>query len=108
MARIEHRWYLPFRAHAGRTETLASLGFRGLHPNELPPPRIDATNSSFGLGGRGRVIYEAVPQTDIPPLRWTPEGELRTVTEESLERGVLLTFDTGNGREFVGTGDFAG
>ena len=70
------------------------------YPNELPPPRIDATNSSFGLGGRGRVIYEAVPQTEIRPLRWTPEGELRKVTEESLERGVLLTFDTGDGREY--------
>lgn len=70
------------------------------YPNDLPPPRIDATNSSFGLGGRGRVIYQAVPQTDIPPLHWTPEGESRTVTEESLERGVLLTFDTGALREY--------
>lgn len=70
------------------------------YPKEQPTPRIDATNSSFGLGGRGRVIYEAVPQTDIRPLRWTPEGELRTVAEDALERGVLLTFDTGDHREY--------
>jgi len=70
------------------------------YPSELPRPRIDATNSSFGLGGRGRVIYEAVPQSVLPPLRWTAEGELRTVTEEPLERGVLLTFDTGDRREY--------
>jgi hypothetical protein len=68
------------------------------YPIELPPPRIDATNSSFGLGGR--VIYEAVPQADIPKARWAREGEHRTVTEESLERGVLLTFDIGDRREY--------
>jgi hypothetical protein len=28
LARVEHRWYLPFRARAGRTENLATLGFR--------------------------------------------------------------------------------
>jgi hypothetical protein len=70
------------------------------YPKEQPAPRIDATNSSFGLGGRGRVIYEAVPRSALPPLRWTAEGELRTVTEEPLERGVLLTFDTGDRREY--------
>lgn len=64
------------------------------YPNNLPAPRIDATNSSFGPGGRGRVIYEAVPPNTIRPLRWARGGELRTLAEESLERGVLLTFKT--------------
>jgi hypothetical protein len=66
------------------------------YPEDLPAPRIDAMNSSFGPGGKGRVIYEAVPRTDIRPLRWTREGEQRTVTEESLKRGVLVTIETGN------------
>jgi hypothetical protein len=70
------------------------------YPKELPPPRIDATNCSFGLGGRGRVIYEATPQIDIRPLRWTREGELRTVAEKSLERGALLTLEIGGRREY--------
>jgi hypothetical protein len=64
------------------------------YPRELPAPRIDATNSSFGLGGKGTVTYEAVPQSDIEPLRWTREGALRTLKEKRLERGVLLTVET--------------
>ncbi|MGC4065090.1 MAG: Imm51 family immunity protein [Polyangiaceae bacterium] len=69
------------------------------YPCELPPPRIDATNSSFGSGGTGRVIYEAIPQAHIQPLRWTRDGDLHLVTEESLERGVLLTFEIEGRRE---------
>jgi Immunity protein 51 len=67
------------------------------YPSELPAPRIDATNRSFGRGGRGKVIYEAVPGSDIKPLRWTRTGELRVTATEQLERGALLTFET-NGR----------
>ncbi len=61
------------------------------YPNDLPPPCIDATNCSFSLGGRGRVLYQAVSRNQIRPLRWTQAGKLRKVAEESLERGILLT-----------------
>jgi hypothetical protein len=64
------------------------------YPDDLPAPRIDVTNRSFGHGGRGRVIYQAVSRADIRPLHWTREGELRTIAEEPLERGILLTFET--------------
>ena len=65
-------------------------------PNDLPSPRIDATNNSFGPGGGGRVLYEAVPRNQIRHLRWTQEGELRKVAEP-LERGILVTFETNDG-----------
>jgi hypothetical protein len=70
------------------------------YPADLPAPRINVMNSSFGRGGKGRVIYEAVPRTDIRPLRWTRVGEQRTVTEERLESGVLVAIETGNGLEY--------
>jgi hypothetical protein len=64
------------------------------YPDDVPAPRIDATNSSFGPGGRCRVIYRAVPRSQVPPLQWTRAGELRVVAEESLERGALVTLET--------------
>ncbi len=66
------------------------------YPDDLPAPRIDATNSSFGPGGRARVLYEAVPRSAIRPLHWMREGRLRTVAEERLERGTLLTVEIDN------------
>ncbi|WP_437806333.1 Imm51 family immunity protein [Sorangium sp. So ce1078] len=71
------------------------------YPDDLPPPRIDAANSSFGWGGRGRVIYQAVPRNRIRPLRWMRSGELLTTAEEPLERGVLLTFEAGGLIEYT-------
>lgn len=67
------------------------------YPNDLPPPRIDATNNSFGRGGRGRILYEAVPRDQIRPLQWTQVGELRVMAEEPLERGILVTLKTDDG-----------
>lgn len=63
------------------------------YPNDLPPPRIDATNSSFGFGGRGRVTYQAVPPSRIPVLRWIREGEWRITGRRSLERGDLMAIE---------------
>jgi hypothetical protein len=35
------------------------------YPDDLPAPCIDATNTSYGLGGGGRVVYEPVPREQI-------------------------------------------
>lgn len=67
------------------------------YPNDLPAPCIDATNSSFGRGLP--VVYEAVPPSQIQPLTWTREGEIRTLREEQLERGVLVTLEVDGRRE---------
>lgn len=60
------------------------------HPDDLPPPRIDATNTSFGFGGRGRVTYRAVPRSQVPELRWVREAGGQVSEPESLERGSLV------------------
>jgi len=59
------------------------------YPDDLPAPRIDATNSSFGQSGRGRVTYQAVPPRDIPEVRWTREGGAEVTERQSLDRGDL-------------------
>lgn len=69
------------------------------YPKELPKPRLDLTNASYGRGGRGRVVYEAVPAAQIPPVQWTRQGTLTLLEEKKLERGVLSTFDADGRRE---------
>lgn len=69
------------------------------YPKELPNPLTDATNTSYGRGGRGRVIYKAVPAAAIPPVQWTRQGSLTLLEEKKLERGVLSTFDADGRRE---------
>jgi immunity protein 51 of polymorphic toxin system len=71
------------------------------YPDDLPAPRIDATKTSFGRGGKGRVTYEAVPRAEIKPLRWIRQGWMRTVGQETLERGALVTIDTDKGVEYL-------
>ena len=71
------------------------------YPNDLPHPRIDATNSSFGFGGKGQVLYEAVPRNQIRHVRWTQESKLIVIAEEPLERGILVTFETGDGIKYM-------
>lgn len=71
------------------------------YPNDLPPPRIDATNSSFGLGGRGKVIYEAVARSRIAPLSWSRTGEVAVSAAETLERGTLTTMRVGSRRVYL-------
>lgn len=67
------------------------------YPNDLPAPCIDATNSSFSRGHP--VVYEAVQPNQIQPLTWTREGEIRTLREEQLERGMLVTLEVDGRRE---------
>lgn len=72
------------------------------YPNDLSSPRIDATNSSFGMGGRGSVIYRAVPRNEIRSLRWrTTEETITILAEEVLERGALVTFKMGDQIEYL-------
>jgi len=63
------------------------------YPDDLPPPRIDATNTSYGFGGRGRVTYQGVPRSEIPELRWVREGGGQVSAPESLERGTLVAIE---------------
>jgi hypothetical protein len=49
-------------------------------PDDLPPPRVDATNDRFGPGGRGRVVYEAVPRHEIERA---DSGRSRSVVSEA-------------------------
>jgi len=63
------------------------------YPDDLPPPRIDATNTRYGFGGRGRVTYQAVPRSEIPELRWAHEGGGEVSEPESLERGSLVAIE---------------
>jgi len=67
------------------------------YPEELPAPRLDDTNSSFGFGGKGRVVYQAVPAAEIRPLRWSVSSELTLLSEEKLARGHLSTFEDESG-----------
>jgi len=67
------------------------------YPNDLPAPRIDATNSSFSRGYP--VVYEAVPPNQIQPMTWTREGDIRTLGEEQMERGVIVTLEVDGRRE---------
>lgn len=69
------------------------------YPKELPAPRLEATNRTFGLGGKGRVIYKAVPRPEIPPAIWTRAGSLTLLAEKKLERGVLSSFDVDGQKE---------
>lgn len=69
------------------------------YPDDLTASRTDATNSSYGLGGRGRVSYEAVPRAQIAAVRWTRVGDFEVLSEERCERGVLITTRTGKRRE---------
>ncbi|MEM1415601.1 MAG: Imm51 family immunity protein [Myxococcota bacterium] len=63
------------------------------YPADLPPIHIDAANSSFGLGGRGRVIYEAVPRETLPEPTWHATHSFRVRAHEHLERGELSSFE---------------
>lgn len=69
------------------------------YPDDLPAPRIDATNTSYGLGGGGRVVYEPTPREQIAAVRWTRVGDFEVLREEKCERGVLITTRTGKRRE---------
>jgi hypothetical protein len=69
------------------------------YPDDLPAPRIDATNDSYGLGGGGRVVYEPVPREQVAAVRWTRVGDFEVLSEEQCERGVLVTIRTGKRRE---------
>jgi len=71
------------------------------YPDDVPAPRIDGTNQSFGLGGRGKVTYEAVPRDTIEPLTWEAEGTAEVVSEEALERGHLVGLETEAGTTYV-------
>jgi len=69
------------------------------YPDDLPAPRIDVMNSSYGLGGGGRVKYEPVPRAQLPAVRWTRVGDFEVLKEEQCERGVLSTTRAGKQRE---------
>lgn len=69
------------------------------YPNDLTAPNIDEANSSYGIGGRGRVSYEPVPRQQLPPVRWTRVGDFEVLKEERCERGVLITTRSGKRRE---------
>jgi hypothetical protein len=69
------------------------------YPDDLPAPCIDATNTSYGLGGGGRVVYEPVPREQIAAVHWTRVGDFEVLSEQQCERGVLITTRTGKQRE---------
>ena len=125
LARIEHRWHLPFRAHAGRTETLASLGLSRVNAATLGGPRVSYTLQAIignvdTLGAvLGNLPSVALPQrklliplTDevraanghIPFLPFTDEGEhripasLATLCEKLSARGRIAYLEA----EFFG------
>lgn len=68
------------------------------YPDDLPSPNIELTNSCFGRDTT--VTYEAVARSQIKAMTWTRQGELRTLREERLERGVLVTIELDGRREY--------
>ncbi|MCA9612615.1 MAG: hypothetical protein KC586_07640 [Myxococcales bacterium] len=72
------------------------------YPDDLPVDRaaIDRWhNRSFGQGGRGRVVYRAVPRSTIPEPTWTRESEMSGVRTPQ-ERGVIGALTTNGERTY--------